>query len=48
MFLPKGASTLVDEAGVKIVQEYGEEKLKEIAKYNFKNTEKILEACKKK
>ncbi len=42
MFLPKGASTAVDEAGIKIVQKYGENKLKEIAKYNFKNTEKIL------
>lgn len=43
MFLPKGASTLVDEAGIKIVKKYGKEKLKEIAKWNFKNTEKILE-----
>ena len=43
MFLPKGASTLVDEAGRKIVEKYGKEKLKEIAKWNFKNTEKILE-----
>ena len=42
MFLPKGASTLVDEAGVKIIHKYGENKLKEIAKYNFKNTNKIL------
>lgn len=41
MFLPKGASNLVDEAGVKIVQKYGFDKLKEIAKLNFKNTEKI-------
>ncbi len=42
MFLPKGASTLVDEAGKKIVEKYGKDKLKEIAKYSFKNTEKIL------
>lgn len=41
MFLPKGASNLVDEAGYKIVQKYGFDKLKEIAKLNFKNTEKI-------
>lgn len=46
MKLPKGASTLVDEAGVKIIQKYGNDKLKEIAKYNFKNTQKILEANK--
>lgn len=41
MNLPKGASNLVDEAGYKIVQKYGFEKLNEIAKMNFKNTEKI-------
>ena len=41
--LPKGASNLVDEIGKKIVNEYGLDKLKEIAKLNFKNTEKIKE-----
>jgi ribonuclease HIII len=41
--LPKGASNLVDAVGIKIVQEYGFDKLKEIAKLNFKNTEKIKE-----
>ena len=41
--LPKGASNLVDEMGKKIVNEYGFDKLKEIAKLNFKNTEKIKE-----
>ena len=41
MFLPKGASNLVDEAGVKIAKKYGNDKLKEMAKLNFKNTEKI-------
>lgn len=41
--LPKGASSLVDEIGKKIVKEYGFDKLKEIAKLNFKNTEKIKE-----
>lgn len=40
-FLPKGASDKVDEIGVKIVNKYGFDKLKEIAKLNFKNTEKI-------
>ena len=39
--LPKGASNLVDEVGKKIVATYGIDKLKEIAKLNFKNTEKI-------
>lgn len=41
-FLPKGASDKVDECGRKIVQKYGPQKLKEIAKLNFKNTEKIM------
>jgi len=41
--LPKGASNLVDEVGLKIVESYGFDKLKEIAKLNFKNTEKIKE-----
>ncbi len=39
--LLKGASNLVDEQGVKIVNEYGFDKLNEIAKINFRNTEKI-------
>ena len=41
--LPKGASNLVDETGKKIVEKYGFDKLKEISKLNFKNTEKIKE-----
>ena len=41
--LPKGASNLVDNVGKKIVKEFGFEKLNEIAKLNFKNTEKIKE-----
>ena len=41
MFLPKGASNLVDEAGIQIVKKYGVDKLNEIAKLSFKNTEKI-------
>ena len=40
--LPLGASTVVDEAGKDIVSKYGKDKLNEIAKLNFKNTEKIL------
>lgn len=40
-FLLKGASDKVDEQGLTIVQKYGFDKLKEIAKLNFKNTEKI-------
>ncbi len=41
VFLPKGASNIVDEMGVKIAKKCGFEKLSEIAKLNFKNTEKI-------
>ena len=42
MDLPKGASDLVDSVGSDIVKKYGHDKLKEIAKLNFKNTEKIM------
>ena len=41
MFLPKGASNLVDEFGIKFVNKFGEEELIKIAKMNFKNVEKI-------
>jgi len=41
--LLKGASDKVDELGLKIAQNYGFDKLNEIAKLNFKNTEKIKE-----
>lgn len=40
-FLPKGASDKVDLVGSQIVKKYGFDKLSEIAKLNFKNTEKI-------
>lgn len=43
LFLPKGASNTVDEMGVKIVKKYGFNKLEEVAKLNFKNTNKIKE-----
>lgn len=46
-FLPKGASNTVDEVAIKIANKYGLDKLKDIAKLNFKNTEKIKEALKK-
>ncbi|NLA32996.1 MAG: ribonuclease HIII [Mollicutes bacterium] len=39
--IPKGAGPLVDQAGKKIVAEYGFNELNLIAKLNFKNTEKI-------
>ena len=42
MELPKGAGDSIDSFGSKIVNKYGKDKLKEIAKLNFKNTERIL------
>lgn len=44
--IPKGAGPLVDETGIKIVKQYGFDKLKEIAKLNFKNKDKIKEGLK--
>ena len=40
--LPKGAGKDVDTIGEEVVEKYGEERLKEIAKFNFKNTDRIL------
>lgn len=40
--LPKGAGANVDSIGEEVVEKYGKEKLEEIAKLNFKNTERIL------
>lgn len=40
--LPKGAGKDVDSVGEEVVEKYGEDKLKEIAKMNFKNTDRIL------
>lgn len=40
--LPKGAGKDVDSIGEEVVEKYGKDKLKEIAKFNFKNTDRIL------
>ena len=40
--LPKGAGVNVDVIGEEIVDKYGQDKLKEVAKLNFANTERIL------
>lgn len=40
--LVKGAGAEVDKIGEELVSKFGEEKLKEIAKLNFKNTDRIL------
>lgn len=46
MPIPKGAGIDVDKAACAIVEAYGFNKLKDIAKLNFKNTEKIKEMIK--
>lgn len=46
MTIPLGAGTSVDEVGVKLVNQYNKDILKELAKLNFKNTEKINELIK--
>lgn len=43
IILPKGASNKVDEVAKEIVNKYGFNKLKEIAKLNFKNTTKVTQ-----
>jgi ribonuclease HIII len=40
--LPKGAGRDVDTIGEEIVEKYGKDILKEISKFNFKNTDRIL------
>jgi ribonuclease HIII len=44
--LPKGASTLVEEAAVKLIRKHGPEALQRTAKVHFKMTARILEAAK--
>ena len=44
--LPKGAGSQVDEIGCQLVKKYGKNILNEIAKTNFKNTERIKELAK--
>ena len=40
--LPKGAGPDVDKIGEEVVEKYGPDKLNEIAKLNFRNTERIF------
>ncbi|MDD3241374.1 MAG: ribonuclease HIII [Bacilli bacterium] len=40
--LPKGAGSNVDKVGEEVVEKYGKDKLYEVAKINFKNTDRIL------
>lgn len=43
--LPKGASSLVEEAAVKLIRRHGQEVLERTAKVHFKMTGRILEAA---
>ena len=47
IFFKKGAGEEVDKQGVLLVKKYGKDVLKEIAKFNFKTTNKILDLIKK-
>ena len=42
LFLPKGANYYVEDVGIKLVEKYGVNVLKEVAKLNFSNTDRIL------
>ena len=42
IFLPKGATSYVDDIAIKLVQKYGMDILKDIAKLNFSNTDRII------
>ena len=48
VFLPKGANYYVEDIGIKLVQKYGKDVLKNIAKLNFSNTERILKEVRNK
>ena len=40
--LPKGAGPQVDKIGQELVEKYGKEVLKDVAKLNFSNTSRVL------
>ena len=42
IFLPKGASSYVDDIAIKLVQKHGDNILYNIAKLNFSNTDRIM------
>lgn len=47
IFLPKGANYYVEDIGIKLVEKYGKDILKNVAKLNFSNTERILKEVNK-
>ena len=42
VFIPKGASSYVDDIAIKLVNKYGDNILRDIAKLNFSNTERVM------
>lgn len=42
LFIPKGASSYVDDIAIKLVDKYGENVLSDVAKLNFSNTSRII------
>lgn len=42
LFIPKGASSYVDDIAIKLVDKYGEKILSDVAKLNFSNTSRII------
>lgn len=47
IFLPKGANYYVEDVAIKLIQKYGIDVLKNIAKLNFSNTDRILKEIRK-
>lgn len=47
IFLPKGANYYVEDVGIKLVEKYGINVLKEVTKLNFSNTDRILKEVRK-
>jgi len=47
IFLPKGANYYVEDIGIKLVEKYGKDILKHVAKLNFSNTDRILKEVNK-
>lgn len=47
IFLPKGVNYYVEDVGIKLVEKYGINVLKEVAKLNFSNTDRILKEVRK-
>ena len=46
IFIPKGASSYVEDIAIKLIEKYGKNVLNDIAKLNFSNTKRILESVK--